>query len=52
MTHLGSADFFAAPPNVIELLHDDEDVLPRPRKKKAIASNTSQSEPVAERVVQ
>ena len=52
MTHLGSTDFFAAPPNVIELPDDDEDVPPRPRKKKVIASKTSQSEPAAERVVQ
>ena len=52
MTHLVSADFFAAPPNVIELPDDDEDVPLRPRKKKAIASKTSQSGPVAERVVQ
>ena len=52
MTHLGSADFFAAPPNVIELPDDDEDVLPRPRKKKATAGKTSQSEQAAEPVVQ
>ena len=52
MTHLGSTDFFAAPPNVIELPDDDEDVPPRPRKKKATAGKTSQSEPAAEPVVQ
>ena len=47
-----SADFFAAPPNVIELPDDDEDVPPRPRKKKATAGKTSQSEPAVEPVVQ
>ena len=52
MTHLGSSDFFLAPPNVIELPDDDEDVPLRPRKKKAISSKTSQSEPTTERVVQ
>ena len=52
MTHLGSTDFFAAPPNVIELLDDDEDVPPRSRKKKATADKTSQSEAAAEPVVQ
>ena len=52
MTHLGSTDFFAAPSNVIELPDDDGDVPLRPRKKKAIASKTSQPEPATERVVQ
>ena len=38
-----STDLFAAPPNVIELPDDDEDVAPRPRKnKKVAASKTSQ----------
>ena len=44
--------FLCNPPNVIELPDDDEDVPLRPRKKKAIASKTSQSEPAAEPVVQ
>ena len=52
MTHLGSSDFSLAPPNVIELPDDDEDVPLRPRKKKATASKTSQSEPTTERVIQ
>ena len=41
MTHPESVDFFVAPPNVIELPDDDEDVPPRLMKKKAIASKTS-----------
>ena len=40
---MGSTDLFAAPPNVIELPDDDEDVAPRPRKnKKVAAGKTSQ----------
>ena len=40
---MGSTDLFAAPPNVIELPDDDEDVAPRPRKnKKVVAGKTSQ----------
>ena len=50
---MGSTDFFAAPLNVIELLDDDEDVIPRPRRsKKAAAGKTSQSEQAAEHTVQ
>jgi len=46
-------DLFAAPPNVIELPDDDEDVPLRPRRnKKTSASKTSQSEPAAEPIVQ
>ena len=41
--HLGTTGLFAAPPNVIELPDDDEDVAPRPRKnKKVAAGKTSQ----------
>jgi len=43
---LGSTDLSAAPPNVIDLLDDDEDVAPRPRKnKKVAAGKTSQQGP-------
>ena len=53
MTHLESADFFAAPPNVIELPDDDEDVPLRPRKsKKTTAGRISRSEPATEPTVQ
>ena len=53
MTHLGSTDFFAAPPNIIELPDDDEDVPLRPRKiKKAVVGKISQSEPATEPTVQ
>ena len=45
--HLGSTDLFAAPPNVIELPDDEEDVAPRPRKnKKVAAGKTSQQGPM------
>ena len=44
---MGSTDLFAAPPNVIELPDDDEDVAPRPRKnKKVAAGKTSQQGPM------
>ena len=53
MIDLGSTDLFAAPPNIIELPDDDEDVSLRPkRNKKASARKTSQSEPAAEPVAQ
>ena len=53
MTHLESVNFFAAPPNVIELPDDDEDVSLRPRKSKKItASRISWSEPATEPIVQ
>ena len=53
MTHLGSTDFFAAPPNIIELPDDDEDVPLRPRRnKKASTRKTSLSVPVVEPVIQ
>ena len=53
MTHLGSVDFFAAPPNVIELPDDHEYVPLRPRKsKKAAAGKIPQSEPATEPTVQ
>ena len=43
---MGSTDFSAAPPNVIDLPDDDEDVAPRPRKnKKVAAGKTSQQGP-------
>ena len=49
---MGSTDFFPAPLNVIELLDDDEDVIPRPRRsKKARAGKISQSELVTEPTV-
>ena len=50
---MGSTDLFAAPPNVIELPDDDEDVpLRASRNKKASAGKTSQSVPAIEPVVQ
>ena len=53
MIHLGSTDFFAAPLNVIELLDDDEDVIPRPRRsKKAASGKISQLELATEPTVQ
>ena len=53
MIHLGSTDFFAALPNVIEHPDDDEDVIPRPRRsKKAAAGKVSQSELATEPTVQ
>ena len=51
--HLGSTDLFAAPPNIIELPDDDEDVAPRPRKnKKVAAGKTSQPGLTTEPTVQ
>ena len=51
--HLGSTDLFAAPPDVIELPYDDEDVAPRPRKnKKVAAGKTSQPGLTTEPTVQ
>ena len=51
--HLGSTDLSAAPPNVIELPDDDEDVAPRPRKnKKVAAGKTSQQGPMTTPTVQ
>ena len=50
---MGSTDLFAAPPNVIELPDDDEDVALRPRKnKKVAASKTSQPKLTTEPTVQ
>ena len=50
---MGSTDLFAAPPNVIELPDDDEDVAPRPRKnKKVAAGKTSQPGLTTEPIVQ
>ena len=34
---MGSTDLSAAPPNVIDLPDDDEDVAPRTRKNKKVA---------------
>ena len=50
---MGSTDFSAAPPNVIDLPDDDEDVAPRPRKnKKVAAGKTSQPGLTTEPTVQ
>ena len=38
---MGSTDFSAAPPNIIDLPYDDEDVAPRPRKNKKVAAGTT-----------
>ena len=36
MIHLRSTDLSAAPPNIIDLPDDDEDVAPKPRKRKKV----------------
>ena len=50
---MGLTDLFAAPPNVIELPDNDEDVALRPRKnKKLAAGKTSQPGLMMEPIVQ
>ena len=46
VVHLGSNDLLAAPPNIIDLPDDDEDVALKPRKsKKVAAGRMSRQEP-------